>query len=154
MPGDRPASPAGARRSLREHSLTRAARLLNVTQPALSKTLARLRRYFGDPLFVRVSLRMEPTPKALALAPSISAIIEQMRTLRSEHTPVDPKTTSRTFNFCVVDAGLIKLLPPLVRLSEAEAPHVRLRAMQLDAQHLELPVSPALSISPWARFRD
>lgn len=122
---------------LREHSLTRAARLLNVTQPALSKTLARLRRYFGDPLFVRVSLRMEPTPKALALAPSISAIIEQMRTLRSEHTPFDPKTTSRTFNFCVVDAGLIKLLPPLVRLLEAEAPHVRLRAMQLDAQHLD-----------------
>ena len=122
---------------LREHSLTRAARLLNVTQPALSKTLARLRRYFGDPLFVRVSLRMEPTPKALALQPAIHAIIEQMRTLRSEHMPFDPKLTSRTFNFCVVDAGLIKLLPPLVRLLEAEAPHVRLRAMQLDAQHLE-----------------
>jgi DNA-binding transcriptional LysR family regulator len=52
---------------LREHSLTRAARTLNVTQPALSKTLARLRRYFGDPLFVRVALRMEPTPKALQL---------------------------------------------------------------------------------------
>ena len=49
----------------RRHSLTRAARTLNVTQPALSKTLARLRRYFDDPLFVRVSLRMEPTPKAL-----------------------------------------------------------------------------------------
>ena len=52
---------------LREHSLTRAARELNVTQPALSKTLARLRRYFDDPLFVRVALRMEPTPKALRL---------------------------------------------------------------------------------------
>src|SRR5437868_13843710 len=48
---------------LREHSLTRAAQALNVTQPALSKTLARLRRYFDDPLFVRVALRMEPTPK-------------------------------------------------------------------------------------------
>src|SRR5262249_3737705 len=52
---------------LRERSLTRAARVLNVTQPALSKTLARLRRYFQDPLFVRVSLRMEPTAKALVL---------------------------------------------------------------------------------------
>src|SRR5215468_5266219 len=92
---------------LREHSLTRAARLLNVTQPALSKTLARLRRYFGDPLFVRVSLRMEPTPKALALQPAIHAIIEQMRTLRSEHVPFDPKLTSRTFNFCVVESGTV-----------------------------------------------
>jgi DNA-binding transcriptional LysR family regulator len=122
---------------LREHSLTRAARQLNVTQPALSKTLARLRRYFDDPLFVRVSLRMEPTPKALALQPTIAAILDQMRTLRSEHSPFDPKTTSRTFNFCVVDAGLIKLLPPLVQLLLTEAPQVRLHAMQLDAQHLD-----------------
>jgi DNA-binding transcriptional LysR family regulator len=122
---------------LREHSLTRAARLLNVTQPALSKTLGRLRRYFGDPLFVRVSLRMEPTPKALALQPTIRAILDQMRALRSEHVPFDPKSTSRTFNFCVVDAGLIKLLPPLVQLLLEEAPRVRLRAMQLDAQHLD-----------------
>jgi DNA-binding transcriptional LysR family regulator len=122
---------------LREHSLTRAARLLNVTQPALSKTLARLRRYFGDPLFVRVSLRMEPTPKALALQPAIRAILDQMRSLRSEHVPFDPQSTSRTFNFCVVDAGLIKLLPPLVQLLLEEAPRVRLRAMQLDAQHLD-----------------
>ncbi|MGN5476033.1 LysR family transcriptional regulator [Cupriavidus basilensis] len=34
--------------------MTKAARVLNLTQPALSKTLARLRVYFGDPLFVRV----------------------------------------------------------------------------------------------------
>jgi DNA-binding transcriptional LysR family regulator len=39
---------------LRERSLTKAARVLGVAQPALSKTLARLRRYFDDPLFVRV----------------------------------------------------------------------------------------------------
>ena len=64
---------------LREHSLTRAARALNVTQPALSKTLARLRRYFDDPLFVRVALRMEPTPKALELQGPIAAILERMR---------------------------------------------------------------------------
>src|SRR5262249_11826721 len=48
---------------LREHSLTRAARELNVTQPALSKTLGQLRRYFDDPLFVRIAGGMEPTPK-------------------------------------------------------------------------------------------
>jgi len=60
---------------LREHSLTRAARTLDVTQPALSKTLARLRRYFDDPLFVRVALRMEPTPKALQLQAPVRAIL-------------------------------------------------------------------------------
>ena len=60
--------------------------MLDVTQPALSKTLARLRRYFDDPLFVRVSHRMEPTPKALALDRSRSRdVLEQMRALRGEH---------------------------------------------------------------------
>ena len=53
---------------LRERSLTRGAKVLDVSQPAVSKTLARLRRYFDDPLFVRVSHSMEPTPKALSLA--------------------------------------------------------------------------------------
>ena len=122
---------------LREHSLTRAARTLNVTQPALSKTLARLRRYFDDPLFVRVALRMEPTPKALELQAPVRAILERMRSLRSEHVSFDPRTSHRTFNFCVVDAGLIKLLPPLVDRLLDEAPNVRLRVLQLEAQHLE-----------------
>src|SRR5215469_9669470 len=48
---------------LREHSLTRAARELNVTQPALSKTLAQLRRYFEDPLFVRIAAAWSPLPR-------------------------------------------------------------------------------------------
>jgi DNA-binding transcriptional LysR family regulator len=122
---------------LREHSLTRAAQVLHVTQPALSKTLARLRRYFDDPLFVRVSHRMEPTPKALELTAPVADILERMRTLRTEHVPFDPKLSARTFNFCVVDAGLIKLLPPLVERVLEEAPRVRLNVMQLDGQHLE-----------------
>lgn len=122
---------------LREHSLTRAAQVLHVTQPALSKTLARLRRYFDDPLFVRVSHRMEPTPKAIELAGPVATILEQMRALRTEHMPFDPRISNRTFNFCVVDAGVIKLLPPLVSRILQDAPQVRLRVMQLDGQHLE-----------------
>ncbi|MFL6796116.1 MAG: LysR family transcriptional regulator [Xanthobacteraceae bacterium] len=122
---------------LREHSLTRAARVLNVSQPALSKTLARLRRYFADPLFVRVSLRMEPTTKAQQLAAPVGAILDQLRALRTEHVPFDPATSERTFTFCVVDAGIIKLLPTLVSLFFQDAPGIRLRAVQLEAQHLD-----------------
>jgi DNA-binding transcriptional LysR family regulator len=122
---------------LREHSLTRSAKVLNVSQPALSKTLARLRRHFSDPLFVRVSLRMEPTPKALALQEPVGAILDQLRMLRSEHVPFDPAKSSRTFNFCVVDAGVIKLMPPLINYLERHAPNVRVRAMHLDTQHLD-----------------
>jgi DNA-binding transcriptional LysR family regulator len=122
---------------LREHSLTRAAKALNLSQPALSKTLARLRRHFADPLFVRVALRMEPTPKALKLQEPVRAILDRMQALKSEHVPFDPRTSSRTFTFCVVDAGVIKLLPPLVNYLAEHAPQVRLRAMQLETQNLD-----------------
>jgi DNA-binding transcriptional LysR family regulator len=122
---------------LRERSLTRAAKVLDVTQPALSKTLAGLRRYFNDPLFVRVSNRMEPTPKALELAKPVVEILSSMRALRGEHMAFDPRTSTRTFRFCVVDAGVIKLLPPLLNRVMTDAPHVRLQLMQLDGEHLE-----------------
>jgi DNA-binding transcriptional LysR family regulator len=122
---------------LRERSLTRAARELDVTQPAISKTLKRLRKAFDDPLFVRVARRMEPTPKASELQDPVRAILERMQRLRSEHIPFDSSTSHRTFNFSVVDAGLIKLLPPLVERLMREAPHVRLNVLQLEAAHLE-----------------
>ncbi len=122
---------------LRERSLTRAAKVLDVTQPALSKTLARLRRFFDDPLFVRVSHRMEPTPKALSLAKPVGHVLDQMRALRGEHMVFDPRVSTRTFQFCVVDAGVIKLLPPLLNRVMVEAPNVRLRVLQLDGEHLE-----------------
>jgi DNA-binding transcriptional LysR family regulator len=80
---------------------------------------------------------MEPTPKALQLQAPVRAILERVQALRSEHVSFDPRTSDRAFNFCVVDAGLLKLLPPLVDRLLVEAPNVRLQALQLDAQHLE-----------------
>jgi len=122
---------------LREHSLTRAAPELDVTQPALSKTLAQLRRYFDDPLLVRVGRRMEPTPRARQLQVSVRAVLDRAALLRSDSVTFAPRTSHRTFNFCVVDAGLLKLLPPLVELLLTEAPNVRLRVLQPEAAHLE-----------------
>jgi DNA-binding transcriptional LysR family regulator len=60
-----------------------------------------------------------------------------MRTLRIENVPFDPARSTRNFSFCVVDAGVIKLLPPLVNLLQQEAPRVQLSVMQIDAQHLD-----------------
>jgi DNA-binding transcriptional LysR family regulator len=122
---------------LREHSLTRAAPELDVTQPALSKTLAQLRRYFDDPLLVRVGHRMEPTPRARQLQASVRAVLDGAALLRSESVRFAPRTSHRTFNFCVVDAGILKLLPPLVERLLTEAPNVRLRVLQPEAAHLE-----------------
>jgi DNA-binding transcriptional LysR family regulator len=123
---------------MRQRSRTRAALTLEVTQPALSKTLAKLREYFGDPLFVRVSQRMEPTAKALELECPVREILDRMQALKAAHVPFDPATSRRIFAFSVVDAGAIKLLPPLVTALSREAPGVRVRAVQLEGEHLDL----------------
>src|SRR5947207_11256167 len=95
----------------RERSLTRAAEALHTQQPALSKTLARLRRYFNDPLFVRVALHMEPTAKALALEKPVRALLDDMHRLRHEQTRFDPTQSTRVFRVFTLDAGLIVPLP-------------------------------------------
>jgi DNA-binding transcriptional LysR family regulator len=123
---------------LKERSLTKAANVLDLTQPGISKTLARLRRYFDDPLFIRVAQRMEPTPKAMELAEPVRAILERMRTLRSDHTAFDPETSDRTFKFFMVDAGVVQMLPPLLRFLQHEAPQMHVQAIRCDLQHLDL----------------
>ena len=122
---------------LRERNLTRASAGLGVSQPALSKTLAGLRAYFDDPLFIRVGHRMEPTAKALSLEPPIKALLDQVTMLKTEHRPFDPATSSRTFSFSVVDSGMIRLLPPLLGILQRDAPRVHLRVLPVDIEGLE-----------------
>ncbi|HZF31792.1 MAG TPA: LysR family transcriptional regulator [Gammaproteobacteria bacterium] len=122
---------------LRERNLTRAAAVLGVSQPALSKKLASLRRYFGDPLFIRVGHRMEPTAKSLELESSIRSLLDDVTMLRTRHRPFDPRSITRTFCFSVVDAGMLRLLPPLLRFLEEHAPGIGLRIVPLDVERLE-----------------
>ena len=67
----------------RERGVTRAAQRLNVKQPAVSNTLAKLRVHFQDPLFIRHSRGLTPTPKAneimQGLAPALMKIQEVLR---------------------------------------------------------------------------
>jgi DNA-binding transcriptional LysR family regulator len=122
----------------RERSLTRAAEALRTQQPALSKTLARLRRYFDDPLFVRVAQHMEPTAKALELEKPVRALLDGMQRLRHEQAHFDPGKSSRTFRVFTLDAGVIVLLPAVIKLLLGQAPGVRLRAAQINLQNLHL----------------
>ena len=122
---------------LRERNLTRAATVLGVAQPALSKTLAKLRRYFADPLFVRSGHRMEPTAKALELAGAVHSLLDDATMLRARHRPFDPATSTRTFAFSVVDSGLVRLLPRLLGYLESHAPGVKLRVTSIDVDGLE-----------------
>jgi DNA-binding transcriptional LysR family regulator len=122
---------------LRERNLTQAATALGLSQPALSKTLARLRRYFADPLFVRAGNRMEPTAKARELEPSVRSLLDSVTMLRAHHRPFDPRTATRTFAFSVVDLGVLRLVPQLLPYLEREAPGVKLRIVPPDVEGLE-----------------
>ena len=121
---------------MREQSLTRAAEVLNMSQPALSKTLARLREHFDDPLFVRVAFQMKPTTKALGLAGQIQNILKEVSLLKSAQLPFFPETSSRDFKFVGPDVAVVVLLPPVLKQMQRCAPDVRLTSVQLDVEHL------------------
>lgn len=123
---------------LKEGSQTRAAAMLGLAQPALSKTLARLRVYFGDPLFVRVGSRMQPTPRAQALAAPIGAILAGLRELQYGAPGFDPLTSDRKFSLYMIDGAIVYLLPALLGYLERAAPRVHVQAVQCDVRHLDL----------------
>ncbi len=121
-------------------SLTRAAQILDVSQPTVSKILARLRAHFGDPLLVRVGAAMSPTPKALELTQPLRALLTASDTLRASTQSFDPKTSPREFTILLNEIGMIQFIPPLIRRLEAAGSGLSLRAIPLDPR----PIGPRL----------
>lgn len=112
---------------LETNSVTRAAERLNTSPPAMSRTLARLRRVYGDPLLVRAGRQLVPTPRALELRFEVSALVEQGRALLAKPDTVDPTALVRNFALYVDDAVLPELAGRLLAEVRAQAPGVALR---------------------------
>lgn len=110
---------------LEERNVTRAARRVGITQPAMSQSLAQLRTLFDDPLFRRVAHGLEPTPRALALAEPVR---QGLRLLGAALTTpaFEPRSSQRSFVIAASDYVEFVLLPPLLRALAAEAPGVRI----------------------------
>ena len=123
---------------LRECSITRTAQALETTQPAISKTLRRLREQFADPLIVRDGHAMRPTAKALEMAVQLRALLDAADGLRAEALGFEAGTSDRMFSLLLTDVGMIRFLPPLISAVAAVAPGVRLRAVPLDSREFEL----------------
>jgi DNA-binding transcriptional LysR family regulator len=113
-----------------ERNLTRAARNLSITQPAVSNALRRLREVLGDELVRRSGAGVEPTPRALALWPTVRDALRQL-----QHTlapgEFDASTADTTFLLAMADATAAELIPGLVRIVEKEAPAISLRVLPL-----------------------
>jgi DNA-binding transcriptional LysR family regulator len=112
-------------------SLTRAAEQLNMTQPAASNALARLRAAFGDELFVRAGRGMSPTPAAQALIAPVREALGRLRAGLESRDAFAPEHSERVFNIAVRDAAASALLPLLAQ-AMAAAPGVRVQCHPVD----------------------
>lgn len=113
-----------------ERSLTRAARNLSLTQPAVSNALRRLRDTLGDELVKRSGQGMAPTPRALTLWPAVREALQQLQEamVPSEFVPA---RANSTFVLAMADATAAELMPGLVETLEHEAPGVAMRVVPL-----------------------
>ena len=118
----------------RTGNLTAAADELGITQSAASHTLAKLRKELNDPLFVRTSDGMQPTPFGRRLAESSKFALQALNAAMSQQTDFLPHTSSRTFSIIMSDVSQFLFLPTLIRRISANAPHVVIRARPVPAK--------------------
>ena len=110
----------------RTRSVTRTAENLGQSQPTISIWLGKLRAHCNDPLFVRTSAGMAPTPRADDLIPAIRATLELMRQISGQPVGFDPATSQRQFRICTMDSSHVVLLPKLLAQVHASAPNVQI----------------------------
>ncbi|MEU5596522.1 LysR family transcriptional regulator [Streptomyces sp. NPDC020298] len=123
---------------LEEQSVQGAARRLHLSEPAMSRTLGRIRKALGDPVLVRAGRRMVPTPHALAVRAEVSAVVERARALFAPGRDTDLRTVSRTFTILGPDAIAASLGVTLFARAAEEAPGIRIRF--LAESHTDAPL--------------
>jgi DNA-binding transcriptional LysR family regulator len=109
---------------LAERSVSRVAQTLELTQPAVSNALARLRKLLGDELFLRTPQGMQPTPFAEQLAESVTYALGMIHGALNQRTTFDPKASDRAFVIGMTDIGEIYFLPKLMNHLRQHAPRV------------------------------
>jgi DNA-binding transcriptional LysR family regulator len=110
---------------LEERSVTRAAERAGMSQPAMSRVLARLRRLLGDELLVRGPAGSAPTARALALAEALPAALDEVaRVIRPPR--FDPAEAIGRITIVTVDYIALVLMPAVVARVRREAPGLEL----------------------------
>ncbi|KRD25175.1 LysR family transcriptional regulator [Acidovorax sp. Root267] len=110
----------------RTRNVSRAAEMLDLTQPAASQALTRLRLLIKDPLFVRAGGGVQPTPKADRLADAVRSALGLLEEALNESALFDPLQSRKVFRIHMSDIGEGRFLPALMAALQAQAPGVRL----------------------------
>lgn len=117
-------------------SLTKAADVLCITQPAVSNSLARLREMLNDPLFVRTGHSMTPTPVAQnIIGPAREALGLLRRSVQESHI-FDPLNAEKTFNFAARDLLEVSIIPRLLGLLQKSAPKISLTNYEIERKNI------------------
>jgi len=124
---------------MRERNVSRAAEQLNVSQPAMSNSLKRLRALLDDPLLVRTTRGMEPTERALELEPLIRQSLGFAEAALSPTDCFEPRSSQRMFRILVSDYVEGTLISSLVSYLQEHAPEIVLDILTLsDASFQDL----------------
>jgi DNA-binding transcriptional LysR family regulator len=113
-----------------ERRVSKVADNLGVSQPAVSNSLAKLRKLLGDELFLRTPKGMEPTPYADQLAESVSYALSMIHSGVNQRTSFEPASAKRSFTIGMTDIGEIYFLPALIERLRRDAPGVTLSTVR------------------------
>jgi DNA-binding transcriptional LysR family regulator len=122
---------------LLDRSTSVAADKLNLSQPAVSNALRRLRDLLGDELFIRTSRGMEPTPYALHLAEPVVYALNALQTALSRKETFEPLLSTRTFNLAMTDIGEMYFMPPLMEALSRQAPNIQIHTHRPNSGNLK-----------------
>ena len=142
----------------RHHNLSAAAIELGLTQPAVSAALKRLRERLDNPLFVRTSHGMRPTPYADGMSVKISRALDILREVDQPAT-FSPHSTTVNYRIYINDVGMLVVMPQVLRHVSEIAPHAKLTVIDLrpdevvdalDSGEIDLAVGYFLGMPNWA----
>lgn len=121
---------------LEERNVTRAAERLSVSQPALSKTLQKLRDSFEDELFTRTAHGLVPTPRAEELGSELPALLETVERVLG-NDGFDPDTFVGAFKLLLPPIVCESLLPGLMSELDRIAPNVQIITAEVSPNYQE-----------------
>ena len=120
----------------RTRNVSRAAELLDLTQPAASQGLSRLRTLVQDPLFMRSAGGMQPTPMAQRLADPVRQALATIEQAFGQAAGFEPAASTRTFHLHMSDIGESRFLPELMAALRQRAPGVRLETRPMPREQI------------------
>lgn len=121
---------------LDECNVSRAAKRLSISQPAMSGILNRLRESFNDPLFVRVQHGMQPTERALQLGQTARHILQEISTML-QPAILEPEKLTMTFRIAAMDYVQQIIALPLILRLRSLAPNVRVALIPVQGQNIK-----------------